>query len=324
MRTAPRAGWRSGLGAAVAVVAGQPASWLVGALGFICRGGIFLLALPIVVVPSPIQVRLLLGESVGSGGLTAGFFAGLAPLLGVAGLVGALALALVAHAELVAFERLVADPESIDQREGREPRSLSASERWHLTASLFAVQVAAAVALFAAALPLAGAAYEVTVGELIRPSEGDGSLYSRVLAGVREPLLVLFAALVVIDIVSAVASRALLVRTFGLGRRPERGPVRALAEALARAIREPLRTIGTALVAWVTSAIVLLPAIWALAVAADTARGAFLSSRAADPQMAPWLIVVTAVLVAVWGVTLVLCGFVSALRAALWTSEALR
>ncbi|MDQ3937451.1 MAG: hypothetical protein M3253_02080, partial [Chloroflexota bacterium] len=78
LRTAPRASWRSALGSALAVVAGQPSLWLLGALGFAGRGGVLLLAIPMLVLPTPIELRILVGSNLGSGGFSPGFYVVLA------------------------------------------------------------------------------------------------------------------------------------------------------------------------------------------------------------------------------------------------------
>ena len=329
VRTAARAGWRGGVGTAVAIVAAQPSLWLVGALGFAARGGLVLLALPMLVVPTPIEMRRLLGDSISSGGLAPQFFATLAPLAAAAVLLVGVLLLLAAQAELVAFERLVSDPESANQRNGREPGRMLGNDRRRLLLGLFAIQCVALVALAAAATPVVLAIGDVTLRELVRPTPGGAALYSRVLAGVREPLLLLLPAIAVIEVASAVASRRVLVTRFGLderspGHSSSRGWLRSAASVLADPLRHPLRTAGTAVLGWVVAFGVLVPGAWALTIAAEATRATYLAPAAADPQLLPSLLAMTVVFVAVWVAVVVLAGFASAIRAALWTENALR
>jgi hypothetical protein len=326
LRTAPRAGWRGGVATAVAIVAAQPSLWLVGALGFAARGGFVVLALPMLIVPTPIEVRALLGDSLSSGGLTPQFFAMLVPVGAVAALLVLVALALAAQAELTAFDRLVTDAESVDQRDGREPRALDGRQRRGVLLRLFLVQCAALAALALAAVPLIAAIGDVTLSELTRPTS-SANLYARVLDRVREPLFLLLPAVAIVEIFSAAASRRLLAERFGVGDRrtsSRRGGLRSIASLLAEPLRHPLRTIGTAVLAWTVSIGVLLPAAWALNVAADATRATFTGPRAASPELVPTLVAMTIVFVAVWVATVLLAGFVSAVRAALWTANGLR
>ena len=327
MRTDAHVGWRRGIGSAVAVVVGQPALWLIGALGFAARGGVLLLALPIFVVPTPIEVRAMLGTGLGSSGLTASFYASL-PVLAAVGLaVVVAALTLAAQAELSAFERLVHDPETAEERRHIEPRPVRGAERRRLLGWLFLVQAGALVALGVAAIPLALRLGDVTLQELLRPTPGGNPLYLRILLGVREPLFLLLPALLLVEMLSAGVSRRVLVRAFGLTPDTDRrrGRFRAVLSAVTRPLRHPLRTLGTALAAWTASAAVLLPVVWALDVAWDATRATYLAPRATtDPQLLPGLLVMAALFAGVWAAAVLLAGFVSAVRASLWSVEALR
>ena len=327
MRTDPRVGWRRGIGTALAVVVGQPQLWLIGALGFTGRGGVLLLALPIFIVPTPIEVRAMLGSNLGSSGLTASFYASL-PVLAVAGMALLTAsLLLAAHAELSAFERLVHDPETAEERRGIEPQPVGGADRRRLVGWLFLVQAGALVGLGLAAIPLAMRLGEVTLQELLRPTPGGDPLYLRVLQGVREPLFLLLPALVLVEMVTAGVSRRILVRAFGLTPDTDRrrGRLGALVAAASRPLRHQLRTLGTALAVWATSAVVLLPAVWALDVAWDATRATYLAPRATtDPQLIPGLLLMAVLLAGVWTAAILLAGFASALRAGLWSVESLR
>jgi hypothetical protein len=318
------------VGTAFAVVIGRPSLWVIGALGFTLRGGILVLLLPIFVLPTPVEARLLLGANLGSTGLTPSFLSS----VGLAGALliipTAIALLVIAYLELAAFERIVADEETAEQREERPSVALSGGAG-RLISWLVAVQLAGVVLLAAAALPLANAVIEVTTGEILRPSVPGGSIYLRVLSGVRDPLAGFLAAVVVVEMLTALVSRQLLLRAFGLHLRPSSrlgvrsALVAALAAALARPFRHPFRTLGTAALGWTLSLSVLAPVVWSLLLAWETVRSTYLATGSrTDAQSVTGLVVVTIALAAVFVASVLLCGLASAIRSGLWTMDGLR
>jgi hypothetical protein len=330
VRTYPRIGWRSGVAGALATVVGQPSLWLLGALGFMLRGGVLLLTAAIVAVPTPVELRILLGENLGSSGLTPGFIGLLVLSAGLLVLLVLGILALLAYTELASFERLAADSE-VGDRDGARARAPVGGQRRRLLAALFAVQLLALAALAVAALPLIGAIIDRTYEEIVRPGLG-GTIYIRVLAGIREPLFVFIAVLVAIEMFSALATRRLLVRGFGLSGRPApettaqflRAVPLAVLGAFLRPLFRPLPTLATLVLVWAASLAALVPLSWGLAVAWQSIRTTYLGSYAAGGGELLGLGLVTLALAAVWVVGLLLLGFVAALRAALWSVDALR
>ncbi|CAN5790836.1 hypothetical protein BH24CHL6_BH24CHL6_17070 [soil metagenome] len=314
------------------MVIGQPVLWLMGAVGFALRGGLLLLMASIVVLPTPIELRMLIGANLGSTGLTPGFLAFLAGGAVLAALLVLAVLALLAYFELATFERLVRDPEAVRPDEGRHLKAPDAAQRRALLAGLVLIQLLTLAALVVAALPALNAALALAHQEIIRPSLG-GMIYVRVLNGVREPLFILLAGLVLSEMVSSLATRRLLVRGFGLGaKRPPRGvvesaraPVRAVIGSLWRPLRRPISTLATLILVWSATLAVVAPLSWALTAAWTPVRNAYLSpAAAADAQAISAMIVVTLALAAIWLGAVLLGGFVSALRGALWSTDALR
>lgn len=314
LRTLARAGWRAGLTTALAAVAGQPRLWLFGMVGFLLRGGVLLLAVPIVILPTQVEARLLIGNYLGSTGFTSGFWV----LLGAAAVCAAVfsvaVLVVLARTELAAFETF-------------QPTALSRDARVRLSLRLFGIQVLTLVALLASAAPLASAVGQTAFAEIVRPSSSS-SIYERVLGGVGAPLFFFVVALVLIEMVSALATREVLVRATG-GRR-QAGSRRlwllpAIGLALARPVVSPLRTLGTAALGWVVTAAVLLPALWAISIAWQAVRGAFLTAVGfSDSAEVLGMILVALALAAAFVLAIALAGFASALRAALWSVERLR
>lgn len=318
---------------ALSVVVSQPSLWVLGALAFALRGGVVLLLASIVVLPTPVEIRMLLGTNLGSTGLAPGFVA----LLGVAAVIGVIALltilAVLASLELASFERVVTHPDTDEQRRGRLPRRLAPGERRLVVGGLFAVQLLALAVLIVAAIPLANAVIAVAYQEIVRPSLG-GTIYTRVLGGVREPLFLLIAALVLVEMLSSLAGRRLLVRAYGLATVPPPrgilGTMAAVPLAIGAAIMRPLRrpgsTLATLVAVWLSSVAVLAPLAWGLSAVWQSVRGVFLGPAAgtSDADAMAELAIVTLALAAMWTMAMLVSGFVSALRAAMWSTDGLR
>lgn len=326
LRTLARPGWRAGLATALSVVVGQPRLWLLGMLGFCLRGGILLLTLPIISLPTQVEARLLIGNYLGSTGFSAGFWGLLAVIAIVAAVVTVAVLAVLARIELSAFETLIDDEEAAD-RTGFEPAHLPAQARRRLFVRVFEVQVLSFVALMACAAPVAWAVAHRSFGEITRPTS-SAPIYDRVLGAIAEPLFMFLVALVVIEMLSALTIRELLMR--GVGWRENAASRRlwllpALASAVTHTFRSPLRTVGTAAFCWVASTLVLLPALWAIGLSWGAVRGAFLTSVSfSDAGDNIGMIIVAVGLAAAFVLGIALAGFASAVRAALWSVDRLR
>ena len=327
VRSAASPGWRAHLGIALAIVVGRPQLWLVGALGFALRGGFVVLLLPILVLPTPVEVRLLLGPALGSSGLTAEFWtvvaAGSAVCAG--GLIGLLLA--IAWLELSAFDQLVRDPESADLRDWRPAPALSSARRRQVLSWIFVAQSLALLAIVLSALPLAAAIGPAILDELVRPSS-SGPLLMRVTDRVVPQIVAVIAATVVVETLSAVATRHLLAREYGLSSRAARRRgllADGLLFAARRILRAPAAIAATAGTGWLVSAMVIAPALLALSAVWQTTRASFLSTTSvADLLDHPEVLFVAALLAAVMLAALVLAGLASAIRAASWTIELLR
>ncbi|CAN5659973.1 hypothetical protein BH23CHL6_BH23CHL6_07600 [soil metagenome] len=329
LRTPPRTGWRSGVATAFSVALGNPSLWLLGAVGFAARGGVIVMTLVIVILPTPIELRQLLGGYLSSGGLTPAFFGLVLAYAAVGVLIALGGLLVAARTELAAFERYVADPESQDQvhEHPAQARLMAPAGRSRLLAKLLLVQIAAAAALLLAALPLGLSLYAATTEELLRPTPGGGALYLRVLYAVRDPALLLLPALVLIDMFSAMASRRLMVTHVDAATRPQqaRSLARAVLDLVGGPLHRPMGAAATSVAVWATTAVVLVPVVWALDIAWDATRAAYLGQRSAlDPSALTWLLVMTVLFVLIWGAAVLMAGFASAVRASLWTAESRR
>ena len=295
LRTPAHVGLRADLAAAASIVRGDPRLWLVGSIGFALRGGIVLLLLPMLVLPTQVEVRFALGNNLGSTGLTSGFWSLVAAASGVLFVIVLGALYALARLELAAFES-VASPGTAGRR---------ATIR-----KLFLVQAGSLLLALIAALPLALALGDATLNEIVRPSSAD-SIYLRVLGLVAGPLIVWAAALVVIEAFSAIATRTILARA-------------ADVRPLGRGSGGMLRWLAIALIGWLLFGIAVLPGAWLVNLAWQAARAAFLSGAPDSIERSAGTFVVAGLLAAVFCVILVVCGIVSALRSMLWSLESVR
>jgi hypothetical protein len=279
-------------GDAFDIVAGRPQLWLLGSAAFMLRGGVLLLLLPLIIVPSPVEIRLLLGGNLGSTGFSPELVIGVLGFAVVATLVLMAMLYGVAWLEVWSFERVAAGSvvDSVNER--------------RTAARVFTVQAAALSALALAAMPLALGAINVAYGEIVRPT-GSGALYDRILGGVQGPLIFLGVALVVVEAVSAIASRRILMRDFQVAAAPDGRRWRPLVAALG----------------WLVTLVALLPSVWALSLIWHSVEQGLAGFQAPVVGTVAPAIVGLAV---VWAVTLALTGFASALRGALWTVQELR
>jgi hypothetical protein len=306
VRTAPHQDWRAQVGHALAAPVDQPQLWLLGTLSFILRGGLVVLLLPILVLPSQVEVRLMLGGNLGSTGFAPGFWVAVgAATIASTGLVMVVLYAL-ARVEAAAFARLARDPDL----EIAPPADPNARVR-----DLFVVESLTLIALLLAAVPLAAALGQVTYDEILRPSS-TAPIYDRVLAQVTLPLALLAVALPVVDSISAAVVRRLLIgRSVGS----------AVSGSIGALVRRPIRFVATAAVAWLILVIVLMATEAALNVAWQATRAAFLRTTSiADmlTSIAPLLVAVLLAGVFISG--LAVCGYVAAFRNALWTITSLR
>jgi hypothetical protein len=315
IRTAVYPGWRARLGTAFGAVIEQPTLWLFGVLGFSLRGGIVVLTLPIIVMPTPVEARLLLGDYLGTTGFSERFWAESAVIAFVGAAVIILVLTALARLEVAGFTRLAI----VD--EGSASGLASAA-----FLPVLGVHFVGFIATLVAAAPLTKAAIETSYAEVVRPTS-PAPIFDRVVGTLGAELLLFAAAIVVIEIVSALTTREILVR---LLRSAPRGQpfvlfVRALGAALRRLVRSPLRVIATALLGWLITAALLVPALGAIVLAWAGTRASFLSSVSlADLGDDLGMVLMAFGLAATFAVAMTLAGFASALRAATWSVDRLR
>ena len=301
-----------------------PALWTVGLLGFLGRGGLVLMVLPMLALPSPVSLSVLIGpDLVDANGLSSR----VAALLVLAGIVGLLfvvtGLVLAVLADIGAFEGLLSAA-------GMASRPTSRRGTARLVLELLALQLLAALPVLIAALPAAVSVVNLTRQEILLPSDQSLPLVVRVAEGAA-PALALVA---VMTLVSAhlytVLGRELLARRAGLLPARSRGAFGGLAAGARALVRRPLRAVASSLLAWVIGLGAAAGAAVAIAAGWTLVQAVYLSAAGADGATAlvtaaTWLVaaLATAVLVAIVGLALSAIGAAAALRSAVLTQSAL-
>jgi hypothetical protein len=319
-------GWSEGVAAAASVAANDRALWALALVSFVARGGLVLLVLPMLTVPSPVQLSILFRGQVGEIGRgdALPLALGVGLLLAVVAIGGVL---VAAWSEVAQVERVVSDPETDGLRRGRRPRTLTRSERRALVSWTATIGAIAILPVIAAAAILVERVVTATTAELIHPTATDVPLPVRVLGRTLATVGGALAIIVAAEVGATLASRRLLVAAFEL--LPDGAAVplgsRVALQGAARAIRHPARVLATACIGWLVLAAAVGVSMLLAALAFEAAREAVV---AGDPRWDAGRLVAAALSVALmsgaWLAALALTGAAAAFRAAAWTSDALR
>ena len=291
--------WRASMLAALFATLERPAWWSMALAAFLVRGGILLVVLPLVDLPTPAALATALAptiEAFALGGLTSerlllvlGVAAFLFVVIGGAGMAGAwLDLAQLREA---------ADDEELGA--GPAPRHASVHEALalRLTAHLPTL-----VIVGYASVRLVGAAYD----ELLSPADTTNSIFVRVAARAPDALLLVLLAWLVGETVGALAARRSAV---GAGAR----------DSLWRSTRQLFSGRGLATLVLTTAIVggVLAPFLVATSHAWQQLRSVLVADATILPVASALL-----VLVASWILGLAVLGAALAWRTAAWTAEA--
>jgi hypothetical protein len=305
---------------ALLVTLASPATWPLALAVFLIRGGVLVVALPIVVLPTPVGLGNILAPTLTEvvfGGVSAGFVI-LVTTIVLAGLVwvfagGLLAAILEAEAaRIVAADEEVAPPTWIKARNAA-PEGIPAGElaprarrRRAVAGRIFVARLMAHVPLGAALAWGSVRLVAVTYRELTNPFDVATPLVWRVLRASPEVVVAVVLTWMVGQTVGAIAARRIAL---GGG-----GAFRALGEALSIMIRRPLTVLADFWLPTLVLALALAPSALAATSAADVVRAAM--SSPADPA---WLFLAVVLFVSLWIVGLALTGVICAWRAAVWT-----
>ncbi len=301
-------GWGGALVAALVVVLTRPVTWVLGLAGFLARGGIVLLALPVTVLPTPSGVQNALGGPVSSV-LFGAPSAGLLLLVGVlaAGgvlllVAGTLAGAWAERAGICIALEAAADEALL---EGAVPVPRAGMARIAVVRLLGLVPVAVLLLL---SLPTI---YAVGYRELILPEELRTPLLARILVAAPGTFAALAVAWFAGDAAASAAVRRLVFE-----------PVAVPAAWLLGwwdLVRWAPRMVATGVLGLAFFGALVAPGALAAVLGWARVRETFMEGR--DPVA---MVLAVVLWVAAWLGALVLAGLASALRNAAWTFTALR
>ncbi len=312
-RVAPRA-------AAAAV--GHPRLWAYALVAFLARGGVVVLALPIVVLPTFIGIANIVGPASVSAagpsprlvGLIVAGAAAVATLVVVGTLVAAAAETALHRATVAPDADGVPTLDGVPTPGGPDPSFVAPAPRGgarRAVARVAALRLLLLVPVAAVTVVAVPAWIGVAYRELTLPSDVAAPLVLRIVAGAPAASVAVLLAWLAAEVVGGFATRRAVL--FGAS------VPRALAGGAGDPLRAPVGTVLTVAVALVLSVGLLLPAVWAVGAAWDAARRALVGE--VDPIAA---LLVALALAAAWTAALLLAGIAAAARATLATAELLR
>jgi hypothetical protein len=285
----------SALGRAVTATRERPALWIVALCGFLARGGIVPLVLPMIPLPSTVGMATFVGPtSVTAAGLTPDSVARIGLLAAV--VVGWF---LVGNAIGALTDRAIVSAIVPASRAAEPPRA-------RLVLSIVAVRLLALLPFIAVVAVTARSVGELVYQELILPSDITSPIVFRVVQGARLQVGAIVVAWVVGEVLGGIAVRLAILegRSFG----------RAIGGALAYVVRHPLATVVGSLASLAALLLAIVPALLAIGVAWASLAVA-VSGRLDGSAVAGATIVV----VLAWAAAGLLAAIVAAWRGMLWT-----
>ena len=305
---------------ALLVTLASPATWPLALAAFLLRGGLVVVAFPILVLPTPVGLGNLLAPS-----LTAFVFGGVSPQLVVmvativvavlAWLIAGGILAAILEAEaarIVAAHEEVAPPSGVRADRfamGVLPGTGSgrvARRRRAEAGRVFLVRVVAHVPLGVALAWGSVQLVAVTYRELTNPVDVATPLVWRVLLASPDVVAAIVVTWMVGQALGAVAARRVVLTRGGI--------LRSLLDAAVTLARRPLAVLADFWQPTLALALALAPSAVAAASAGDVVREAMVR-----PDEQVQLALAVALFVSLWLVGLVLAGVICAWRAAVWT-----
>ncbi len=290
-----------------------PATWPLALAAFLVRGGLVLVLVPIVVLPTPVGFGNVFAPALGSiafGSISTGLVVTsvVAALVVVAWIVfgGWLAAGLEAEAAW-----MIADDE--DVRAPADPGGSPVEAVRHRPTGTPRVAARMLVARLIAYIPLAVVLAAgtvrivlVTYRELTSPLDTSTPIVLRVLRATPEVIVAVVVAWTLGEMVAAIAARRIALAGDGV--------LSGLRGAIATSIRHP---IGSVVRFWLPTA-VLLAVVIASATGAAWAWSTVDAALDGTPDLLG-ILVVTGAFVALWLIGLILIAVVSAWRGAVWT-----
>lgn len=286
---------------ALLVTLATPATWPLALAAFLVRGGLLVVALPILVLPTPVGLGNILAPTLTAavfGGASVGLIVVLAAivLVGLAWLIagGLLAASLEAEAaRIMAVPTGVEPPPTAHPQRGKAGRILIA----RLIADL-----PLAVALAWGSVRLVAIAYR----ELTSPFDVATPIVWRVLRSAPEVVTAIVLTWMIGEVVGAIAARRIALGS--------RGSIGALGEALSIVLRRPLAVLADFWLPTLALVVAIAPVTIAAVAASEVVR-----SAVSVPDHPTGLVLSVVLFVSVWLVGLFLAAVICAWRAAVWT-----
>jgi hypothetical protein len=301
-------GWLAGVRAATVLVFEHPATWAFGLAGFLARGGILLLLVPIVPLPSPVGLANIVGP-------TAATPSGPSPeAAGMLAVGGAVLLAWLVLGNAVGALSDVVLTGTFVVGSGRAPLP-SGLLGPALLGRLVAVRLAALVPLTLALAFAAGPIVEATYRQLISPYDLAVPLISRLMREVSPLIALIVGAWLLGEIVAGLAVRYIVLRN-------DSGVV-AIGHALGHLVRRPGTSVATTVVGLAGLVLAIGPPMVAASAVWSLLEASFVPTLGQGGD-AGRIAFVGLCLVAIWTGSLFLCGVASTWRGLLWTAEVAR
>jgi hypothetical protein len=306
-----RPGWRNSLAASALVVLSRPWLAAIALAGFLARGGIVALLVPIVVLPTPaglanvfapFVVQLYFGHvSAGVIALVALVATGVVAWLLIGGAVGALSEVALIRAGAADDELTLGSEARVDQQ----------APGTRIVVKVLLARLIAHLPLLIVLAWSAGRIYQATYSELTSPFEVVTPLIVRILTDVPDAIVAVVVTWLLGEVAGGLAARYLV-----LG---ERSSIDAVIRGWWHLLRHPRSSIGTL---FATDLVALLAVATAYAIASigwDLVEATVLDSG--NPLLAIGAVVA---LVAAWLASLIVVGLVVCWRSVFWTAEWLR
>ena len=310
---ADAAAWHRAMASASILAASRSRLWAFALVGFLARGGLVVLVVPMLVLPTFIGLSNTVGPtSVTAAGPTPRLVAMIATWLAIA--IGAIVGGtLVASASEVALYRTTVAPSEGGPRDGAVWPDMRASARsWRRPVRRVATVRLALLGPVGVALAVAVPAWvQVGYNELVLPSNLAVPLPLRVIAGAPWATAAVIVAWLACEVLGGLATRRIALGGMSIGG--------ALVGAIADVLRAPVATLLTTVVAIAGSLLVVVPAVMLVASAWDRARIALVDGADVVSVLGSTLVLVVA-----WAASLLVAGIAAAWRSALWTAEAAR
>ena len=282
----------------------RPVTWPIALAGFLARGGIFALLLPIVVLPTPSGIADVVAPAI-----TSFAFGLVSPAFIV--LIGAAAAFIAAWVLLGGVVGAWADVELIREAAAGEELGLSVappSRRTVLRA--FRVRLLSSVPLGLAIAFGAREIIDAAYAELTTPFEVVTPLFVRVLDAVPGAIGLVVVAWAICEAAGGLGERHVVLRDAGV--------LRGFRDGWQTLFRHPLSSTATIVVTNLVVGVAVVSSALAASVAWSWTRFAVLD------RDGPLAAVAVLVLVSVWLGGLALISAVVAWRSAVWTAEAVR